>query len=185
MEDALVQACVAGDADAWEALRGRYHHAVHAAFRAVGAGEDIEDLEQEVWARLLARDRAALREFRGGSLAGFLAQVARSVAIDHGRARRARPSSSFEEAHGIAADGPSAEQEAASKQTRGRLASALDSVAAASENPARDRDLLRLHFEEEMSPAEIAELGVGLSSRGVESMLRRARARLRELLRKP
>jgi RNA polymerase sigma factor (sigma-70 family) len=180
-ERALIAACAEGDAEAWEALRGRYHRTLHGALRDAGAREDIDDLEQEVWARLLAHDRAALRGFRGGSLRAFLTQVARSVAIDHGRARRVRPAE--EELRGLASSGPDAEHRLAESQERGRVSAALDEVALASDNPARDRDLLRLHFEEELSASEIAELGLGLSARGVEAVLRRTAARLRELLR--
>jgi RNA polymerase sigma factor (sigma-70 family) len=183
-ERALVAACAAGDAEAWEALRGRYHRTLHGALREAGARDDIDDLEQEVWARLLARDRAALRDFRGGSLKAFLTQVARAVAIDHGRARRARPpGTGGEEPHGLPSGAPDAEHRLAERQERRRFAAALDQVAAASENPARDRDVLHLHFDEEMSPHEIAGLGIGLTARGVEALLRRASARLRELLR--
>jgi len=49
---------------------------------------------------------------------------------------------------------------------------------------ARDRDVVRLHFEEEMTAAQIADLGLGLSERGVEALFRRLRKRLRELVAK-
>jgi RNA polymerase sigma factor (sigma-70 family) len=183
-ELALIAACAGGDADAWEALRGRYHRVLHGALREAGVREDIDDLEQEVWARLLTRDRAALRDFRGGSLRAFLTQVARTVAIDHGRAVRARPSGAGgEELVALPSAAPNAEHRLAESQERVRFSAALDEVASASENPARDRDILRLHFEEELSPADISELGVGLTPGGVEAVLRRAAARLRELLR--
>jgi RNA polymerase sigma factor (sigma-70 family) len=183
-ELALIAACAEGDAEAWEALRGRYHRVLHGALREAGVREDIDDLEQEVWARLLTRDRAALRDFRGGSLRAFLTHVARSVAIDHGRARRVRPPSVGEEPHRLVSAAPNAEHRLAESQERVRFSAALDEVASASENPARDRDILRLHFEEELSPGDISELGVGLTPGGVEAVLRRAAARLRELLRR-
>jgi len=182
-ERALVAACAEGDAEAWEALRGRYHRTLHGALREAGAREDIDDLEQEVWARLLTRDRAALRDFRGGSVRAFLTQVARSVAIDHDRARRVRPPNAGEEPGTLASAAPNPEHHLSEHQERNRFAAALDAAASASENPARDRDMLRLHFEEELSASEIAGLGVGLTARGVEAVLRRAADRLRELLR--
>jgi RNA polymerase sigma factor (sigma-70 family) len=121
-----------------------------------------------------------LRAFRGGSFGAFLAQVARSVFIDHHR--RARPLVLGEPEAGLACERPSVEHRLSEQQELGRLAAALDAVTASSEHPARDRDVLRLHFEEELSAAEIAELGVGLSARGVEALLRRVSVRLRDVL---
>jgi RNA polymerase sigma factor (sigma-70 family) len=179
VERDLIQACVRGDAEAWDALRSRYGLGLRGALRSAGArASDLDDLEQEVWARLLSRDRAALRAFRGGSFGAFLKQVARTVCVDHHRRSR-----SFGElSPALACERPTVEHRLSEQQERSRFAAALDAAAASSEHPARDRDVLRLHFEEELSAAEIAELGVGLSARGVEALLRRVGARLRELL---
>jgi RNA polymerase sigma factor (sigma-70 family) len=171
---ALIDACCAGDATAWRTLRTRYHPLLQAALRKSGAHEDLDDLEQEVWARLLGRDRAALRGFRGGSLGAFLAQVARSVCIDHHR--RARALTELNPA--MACERPSAEYRLSREEERKQLAAALAQVAMT----ARDRDVVRLHFEDELPYAEIAALGVGLSERGIESLLRRLRKRLRDLV---
>src|SRR3954469_8850829 len=93
-EGELALACVRGERRAWAELLRRYDGKVRSALRRAGAPEDADDLRQDVWARLLANDRAALRRFRAeraGSLQVFIGQVARRVAIDHGRARRLRP----------------------------------------------------------------------------------------------
>ncbi|MGZ6144001.1 MAG: RNA polymerase sigma factor [Myxococcales bacterium] len=173
----LVSACADGDQGAWLELIRRHDRKVLHVLWQSGAREDLEDLRQEVWTRLLARRAAALRVFRGehpGALRFFLGQVARSVAIDHGRARR--PTAELSEESVDPAPSPESILRAR------RLVGALDRAAAESENPARDRDLLRLHFEEGYTPSEIAEMGLGLSVRGVEAVLRRARERLAELL---
>lgn len=173
-EAALIEACCAGDAAAWQELRYRYRRELYAALRNNAAHEDLDDLEQEVWTRLLARDRAALRSFRGGSFGAFLAQVARSVCIDH--YRRARPLAELNP--GMACEAPSAEYRLSREEERKRLASALAKVAFT----ARDRDVVRMHFEEELTAAQIAALGLGLSERGVEALFRRLRKRLRVLV---
>ena len=45
-------------------------------------------------------------------------------------------------------------------------------------NGPRDLMVLRAHFQEGLNPAEIAAMGVGLSAKGVETLLRRARERI-------
>jgi len=164
-------------------LRDHDRRVLRALYR-LGAREELDDLRQEVWARLLAHDAAALREFRGerpGSLAVFLGQVARSVALDH--RRRAHPEVEVPEE--LAQGGPDPEAALAEAQHKELLVAALEAAAREAEHPGRDRDIFRLHFEEGHSPAEIAAMGIGLSTRGVEAVLRRAKARIEELLKKP
>jgi RNA polymerase sigma factor (sigma-70 family) len=184
-EGELALACARGERRAWAELLRRYDGKVRSALRGAGAPEDAEDLRQDVWARLLANDRAALRRFRAeraGALRVFIGQVARRVAIDHGRARRLRPMAAAQEPAALASSDPSPlEQLRAAARVR-RLSAALDAVAGAAGHPARDRDILRLHFEEGYLPAEIAGMDLGLSVRGIESLLRRAREKLAGLL---
>jgi RNA polymerase sigma factor (sigma-70 family) len=164
----------------------RYDGKVRSALRRASAPEDAEDLRQDVWARLLANDRAALRRFRAeraGSLRVFIGQVARRVAIDHGRARRLRPQGCVgAEPAALPSSAPSPFEHLRSQAQARRLSAALDALAAAAGHPARDRDILRLHFEEGWLPTEIASMDLGISVRGVESLLRRARQKLTRLL---
>ena len=173
----LAAACAAGDEGAWlELIRRHDRKVLHVLWQMGASPAELDDLRQEVWVRLLARDGAALRGLRAdhpGALRVFLGTVARSVAIDHRRA--VRPSGEMP----VLVDpapGPDAGVD------RPRLLAALEKAASESENPARDRDILRLHFEEGHTPGEIAQMGLGLSVRGVEAVLRRARERLRALL---
>lgn len=186
-ERELAEACASGDEGAWLEMVRRYEPAVLQALRRLGAPEDVDDLRQEVWARLLACDGGALRGFRAerpGALQVFLGRVARSVAIDHGRSRRLRPPAAGGEEPGeLPHDGPGPEALLAAERSRLRLSAALDKAAASGDRPARDRDIYRLHFEEGHTQAEIAAMGLGLSARGVEAVLRRGKARLDELLR--
>lgn len=184
-EGELALACARGEGRAWAELLRRYDGKVRSALRGAGAPEDAEDLRQDVWARLLANDRAALRRFRAeraGSLRVFIGQVARRVAIDHGRARRLRPTAGGQEPAALPSSAPGPFEQLRSKVRARRLSAALDAVAAAAGHPARDRDILRLHFEEGYLPAEIAGMAPGISARGIESLLRRARQKLAGLL---
>ncbi|HEY6907908.1 MAG TPA: sigma-70 family RNA polymerase sigma factor [Myxococcales bacterium] len=185
-EGDLALACARGEGRAWAELLRRYDGKVRGALRVAGALEDAEDLRQDVWVRLLANDRAALRRFRGeraGSLPMFIGQVARRVAIDHGRARRLRPpGSGGAEATALPSSAPGPFEQLRGAVRVRRLSAALDAVAAVSGHPARDRDILRLHFEEGWLPAEIAGITPGISARGIESLLRRTRAKLAEVL---
>jgi RNA polymerase sigma factor (sigma-70 family) len=185
-ERELALACARGERRAWAELLRRYEGKVRSALRRAGAPEDADDLRQDVWARLLANDRAALRSFRAervGSLRLFIGRVARRVAIDHGRARRSRPQAcGGTEPTALPSSVPSPFEQLRCQTRARRLSAALDAIAAAAEHPARDRDILRLHFEEGWLPAEIAGMAPGISVRGVESLLRRARPKLAELL---
>ena len=109
----------------------------------------------------------------------FVGKVAQTVAIDFLRAHRAGEALPEE----LPDPAPDPEQVLGDEQRRRRLLSALERVSGEAENPARDRDILRLHYQEGYSAAEIAEMGIGLSARGVEAVLRRAKARIEELLR--
>ena len=151
-----------------------------------GGRDEEEDLRQEVWARLLAEDAAALRRFRGSgprALPAFLARVARSVAIDHLRARAARPATSdCEGLEALADQSPTPERAVSSEEATRRRAGAVGLALRGAERPGRDGDILRLHFEEGLSAQEISTMGVGLAARGVEAVLRRAKARIEQLL---
>jgi RNA polymerase sigma factor (sigma-70 family) len=175
-ERALADRCLRGEEKAWLELLRLYQRKVLRVLFRSGVREELDDLCQEVWARLLARDGAALRDFRAGhpgALGLFLAQVARRVAIDHDRARRVRPPPSGgaepdELAH--AADSP--ELLARGAEERRRLSLALDAAAGS----ARDRDILRLHYEEGLSVSEIAQMGLA-SSRAASRRCCAARGR--------
>jgi DNA-directed RNA polymerase specialized sigma24 family protein len=112
--------------------------------------------------------------------------VALRVAIDHARARGARPAAAaFGEGGGdLPAQGNSPEEDAQEREGRARLAQAMRR-ACDGPNASRDLMVLRAHFEDALNPAEIARMGCGLSVKGVETLLRRARARIEALLLEP
>ena len=179
----LAARCVAGEESAWVELVRRHDRKVLHVLWQSGIRDELDDLRQEVWARLLARDAAVLRSVRGeheGSLGLFLARVARTVALDHQRARRRRPAESAgEELEALPHAGPNPEGQLRAAQDKARVLRALEAAATS----ARDRDLGRLHFEEGYSALEIAAMGVGLEVRGVEALLRRLREKIEAKLR--
>ena len=184
MDDrALVALCAQGDRDAWLTLIDRYDHRILRLLSRNCHADDVEDLRQEVYSRLLSKDRAALLCFRGehgGSLTLLLGQIAKTVALDHLRARRGRPSEelTLAQQETLASDEPSPERRVAELRWSRCLSAALDLVARGSEHPGRDRDILRLHYEEGYAVPEIAAMGLGLGHDGVESVLRRLRGRV-------
>lgn len=189
MEDErdLVGRCVRGEQGAWATLVREYEPRVQQVVSRSGGGEDAADLGQEVWARLLASDAAALRRFRGAdarALRAFIGRVARSVAIDHLRARGARvPGSGGDEPEILPDEAPTPELALGAEEMKRGLAGALEAAAREAGQPGRDGDILRLHFQEGLSASEIAAMGIGLQARGVEAVLRRAKARIERLLR--
>ena len=176
----LVESCLRGERDAWRRMVREHDWKISKVLWRMGARRELDDLRQEVWARLLARDAAALRRFRGeheGSLRVFLGTVARTTALDHFRGQRPPPFPLEDAA------APSPEDALVDEQRRALVSRALEAAVAEAEHPARDRDIARLHFLDGLSAAEIAATGLGLSARGVEAVLRRIRARLQQILR--
>jgi RNA polymerase sigma factor (sigma-70 family) len=168
MDRELARRCARRDADAWAELLRRSESVLRRAL------PESEDLRQEVWVRLLAHDCRALRNVRAerpGALAAFIRAVARSVAIDHRRAQD-RAAHVFGE--------PFAPESSTFDERVRRL---FDVAAQRSAHPARDRDILRLHFEEGFGPAEIAAMGIVAHRDAAESVLRRMRVRLERLIR--
>ncbi len=188
---ALARRCAELEEDAWRELLRRHEARIaRALWRALPRSlrGHVEDLRQDVYLKLLAHGRAALcrvRAERPGALAAFLSRVARRVALDHLSSRataRTAPDDLIAEAllARLAVADPDAALER--RWRRGLLAEVLQSVAQGS---TADRDLLilRAHFLEGQSAADIARMPFGLASDGVEALLRRSRARIAERLR--
>jgi RNA polymerase sigma factor (sigma-70 family) len=183
----LIGRCVRGEDGAWAALVREYEPRVQQVVSRSGALDDVEDLEQEVWARLWTANAAALRTLRAAdarTLRAFIGKVARSVAIDHVRSRRVASQQSAASTTEAIADGaPTPEGALGAEEEKRRFSWAVREAARTSERPGRDADILRLHFEDGLSASEISEMRIGLEPRGVEAVLRRAKARIEQLLR--
>lgn len=200
----LVHRCTAPDAGAWEEFVRRYHrrialYAVRAGRALADAGasptEARRDLIQDVYVRLLANDRRALRAWRGDSeqsLLNYLATIVHAVACDGLKRRRSLKRA----ARLISLDdgGPdsarlaellrASEDDAPDRVLLERLApvrlgAVLEKAEHGPQGP-RNRMIFRLHAVDGLTAAEIASLpGLGLSVANVESAIRRTRERLR------
>ncbi len=163
------------------------------------AADAVSDLVQDVYLRLLANDRRALRDFRGEtelSVYAYLARIVRAAVGDRTR----RDSSQKRHAQTVPLDAgvdgegstPLSELLAASEvsspelQMReravpGRLRALL--AGGGVPNPERDALVFELHVLEGLSAREIAGIpALDLSLSAVEGVLRRTRERLRERL---
>ncbi len=84
-----LEACRRGDPAAWRQFVERYARVIHAAVQRTagrrGAHEYLEDLTQQVFVRLVAKDYALLKRYdpQRATLSTWLTIVSRSVAIDH------------------------------------------------------------------------------------------------------
>lgn len=98
---ALLARCASAESrGSWEEFVARFGGMIHAGVRQTLQAqgdeplpEDVEDLRQEVYCRLLARGRRNLRHFRGRSedeLTSYLQTIVRSVVLEHLRRRAAR-----------------------------------------------------------------------------------------------
>ena len=95
--DDLIGRCVRGEADAWDAFVEQYASVIYGAVRRVVFARvendpsiGIEDIAQEVFARLLRRDAHLLRSYdpSRASLVTWLTIIARSTALDIIRKKR-------------------------------------------------------------------------------------------------
>lgn len=159
-----------GDEQAFSALVDRHYGLVfRVAARILSEPSDAEDVAQEAFVRLW-RDPGVIDN--PAALKGWLARVARNLAID--RIRRTRPSTGDgldELADGATApDGRLRHQQAALS-----VAEALDSL------PERQRTALQLTYYEGLGNQETA-LVMQVSVEAVESLLSRARRSLRDTL---
>ena len=164
-----------GDPDAVSDLIGRYQHRLYRFLvRLVQDPATAEDLFQQTWIRLMEKIGSydARRSFEA-----WLFAIARNLAIDHLRRRRAISLDEQDESGQAPMDRLTAGGRDALEQLldfeRGALL-----AAAIMELPAIHREVLTLRFEEEMKLEQIAEIAaIPLST--VKSRLHRALESLR------
>ena len=153
----------------WDAVYAEQLPRVYNFFRyRCGPGADVEELT----ARTFEKAWRARRRYRR-DLAGFgtwLLSIARNVAVDDFRARRAHLP--LEAAAGVPASGPSPEDAAAFKADAERLVALLEGLSE------RDRELLALKYGAGMTNREIAA-ATGLGASNVGTILHRAVQTLR------
>jgi RNA polymerase sigma-70 factor (ECF subfamily) len=139
------------------------------ALRALGDASIADDVAQEALARAItALEKGSLRQ--QGNMAAFVAGIARHIITDYIRARRRIEVDidMIELAHGK----PDALATLIADEEKAQLRAALEDLSAV------DREILRLSYDEGMSPAEVAER-LGETSTVVRKRKSRALERLR------
>jgi RNA polymerase sigma-70 factor, ECF subfamily len=177
----LLKRCLAHQPGAWNDFVDRFlglvyhviHHTAHLRSTPLRP-EDVEDLAAEVLLQIVSGDYAVLRRFRGNSsLATYLTVIARRICV-HELARR----SATREVQPTAQHANLDEIEEEVPRAPG-LESLEEVEKLLSKLPAREREVVRLHYIEGRSYEEIsAELKIPVNSIG--PILSRARKKLRK-----
>jgi RNA polymerase sigma-70 factor, ECF subfamily len=179
-ERALIQRCIAGDAAAFEPLVEKYRQRVwRLAYQVLHDREEAWDVAQEAFVRAFH----SLPSFRGQSaFYTWLFRITVNVATDRHRQRGAQarafgPERVTEEewARTTPDPGGGPEQQAARKEQRERIRSALDAL------PPKARTIIMLSDVEGLSYREIAEV-LNCPIGTVMSRLHNARKRLKSIL---
>ena len=179
-ERGLIQRCIAGDATAFEPLVEKYRQRVwRLAYQVLHDREEAWDVAQEAFVRAFH----SLPSFRGQSaFYTWLFRITVNVATDRHRQRGAQarafgPERVSEEewARTTPDPGGGPEQQAARKEQRERIRSALDAL------PPKARTIIMLSDVEGLSYREIAEV-LNCPIGTVMSRLHNARKRLKALL---
>jgi RNA polymerase sigma-70 factor (ECF subfamily) len=188
-EAELVHACLAGKDAAWERLLREYAGgalaAVRSALRQRGHGPDpaLEDeLLADTFEALAAEDARVLRSFRGeSSLATFVSVVATRRAFrvlrDRYRHGKAVDRKGEQEKRSPRMGEPDPAEAAAKDERADVIVEAISGLAPT------DKLLLTLYYLDGRSYKEIAAV-TRLAATGVGTKIARARARLRDLLKR-
>jgi RNA polymerase sigma factor (sigma-70 family) len=200
-----------GDAVVWDEFVARFNRRIvsfiirerraRGIVQGANEAEVVGDLTQEVYVRLLAHDRRALRNFHGDSdlaVVAYLARVVRAVVGDHLRRERSqkrsvRLVSITESPDGDGASvGDTLEADAGAAPDRlmseRLMAERLRTLVTSSggTNAVRDAMIFQLHVLEGLSAREIAAMpSLKMSLAAVETALHRTRDRLRATIGDP
>jgi RNA polymerase sigma-70 factor, ECF subfamily len=165
-----------GEGDAVAELYDRHARPIYSlALRILGDATEAEDIVQEVFSQ--AWKQAARYDASRGAVGAWLLTLARSRAIDHLRAKRARPGEvSDERVAGQLVDaGPPADSLVLSSEQVARVRAALDEL------PLLQRAAIELAYYEGLTHAEIADrLEQPLGT--VKTRIRLAMLKLRDVL---
>ena len=173
MSDPVQQSAAQHDRQAIAELSMRYGQAVRRFFsRRLRDGADVEDLTQEVFARLLKR--AELGEI--ANIEGYLFHTAANLLRERARKAARRPGDAVTaEEFEVGVEEVSPERILLGREAYARMVEALQEL------PERVRTIFVLNRFEELSAAEIARrLGVSVST--VEKDMMRAIAHLKARL---
>jgi RNA polymerase sigma-70 factor (ECF subfamily) len=148
-------------------LRAKLHLRLRSA-------QDVEDLLQEVFVRVLQSLRGGPGLQHPGKLGAFVNAVCNYVVLEHVRGK-ARVSQWTESTPEPSIGGADAERELLSREVREQVRTVLDEL------PAKDRGLLRAVFLDERDKDAVCR-DYGIERAYLRVLLHRARRRLRDLL---
>jgi len=148
-ERAAIEACLAGDASAFDALVVRHQKSIQrVCYRFTGNTEDAADLTQEVFVKAYR----SLPKFRGTSaFSTWLYRIAVNACLSFKAARKNR-TEDWDEDHDIVAEGPSAEESLDASMNAETVRKALDTL------PEKQRVTVIMKVLEERTHAEVAEI---------------------------
>ena len=177
-EHARVRAVLDRSPGAFEALVRDYQKLCwHIVFRMVRDPDDARDLCQETFLRV----HRQLHQFRFESALGsWIGRIAYSIALRHLERRRAAPVTYLDdesEPESVADDSFDLEAASGDEQLSARLREGVDAL------PPVPRTLVTLYHLQELPISEIATI-TGMSEGTIKSHLFRARASLRDWLRR-
>jgi len=178
-DEELMRAYRKGDAEAFEALYGRYERRLFTFLvRMVGERGVAEELFQETFARVVT---GRVRWKPKAAFSSWVYRIARNLALDHlkshGHTRTAPMAEGKDGTDGadtFASGAPSPEARASNAEARERLARAIAAL------PAAQREVLTMR-QSGLSFVEIAD-AIGHSQSTVKSQMRYALGHLRKAL---
>jgi RNA polymerase sigma-70 factor (ECF subfamily) len=148
-ERAAIEACLAGDASAFDLLVIRHQRAIQrVCFRFTGNAEDAADLTQEVFVKAYR----SLGKFRGTSaFSTWLYRIAVNACLSFKAARKNR-TEEWDEDYDIVAEGPGPDELVDAQMSARTVREALDTL------PEKQRLTVVMKVLEERTHAEVAEI---------------------------
>jgi RNA polymerase sigma-70 factor (ECF subfamily) len=180
--DPLIERCLRGEQDAWEAIVRLYRRKVfNIAYKFVGRHDEAEDLTQDVFLKLFK----SLRTFdRRANFSTWLISVSRNLCIDHYRSvRRERESLNHDVDVATLARPSGGDTPQAMLERRDRVAilrAALDKLSPSLRAAIMLRDIQELSYQEIAERLRIPEGTVKSRINRGRTELARQIARLRE-----
>ncbi|MEO5761683.1 MAG: sigma-70 family RNA polymerase sigma factor [Vicinamibacteria bacterium] len=149
-EREAIEACLAGDASAFDALVIRHQKTIHrVCYRFTSNTEDAADLTQEVFVKAYR----SLAKFRGTSaFSTWLYRIAVNACLSFKSARKNKPMEEWDENSDVPSDTPSVEDSLDAKMSANHVREALDTL------PEKQRLTVIMKVLEERSHAEVADL---------------------------
>ena len=148
-ESAAIDACLAGDASAFDVLVLRHQKSIQrVCYRFTGNAEDAADLTQEVFVKAYR----SLPKFRGTSaFSTWLYRIAVNACLSFKAARKNR-TEEWDEDHDVVAEGPGVEEMVDARMSADQVRKALDTL------PEKQRLNVIMKVLEERTHAEVAEI---------------------------